>query len=86
MATEAQLASAARAREARAEKMTLLEQLTEHSAALLKVYAVRRAGGGGTFDDRCTYCHDRNRHLKGHNCQCPCHDVRRTLDAIRGNS
>lgn len=86
MATDAQLAAAARAREARAEKMTLLEELTKHSGELLKVFAVRRAGGGGTFDDRCTRCHDMNRHLKGHSCKCPCHDVRRTLDAIHGNS
>lgn len=86
MATDAQLAAAARAREARAGKMSLLEQLTEFSTELLKAYAVRRAAGGGVFDDRCSRCHDTNRHLKGHACKCPCHDVRRTLDAIRGNS
>jgi hypothetical protein len=86
MGTETQDAAAARAREARAAKMSLLHDLTGHTERLLKSWAVRRAGGGGIFDDRCRSCHDTNRHTKGHACKCPCHDVRRTLDAIHGNA
>lgn len=81
MGTELQDQAAAKARKALERKRESSGALATLLERLLNTVAAKSAGG--TLEDRCLACVERDRHMPKHTCPCVCHEARRALDALR---